>query len=267
MSNAHLNPLPTGETSVSDDQKNAHSPSFAEQFLNSFFQEKNIKWMLMIGAAIVFGSSLMLVTRAWPNWGYQLRYLTVLGYTAATFAAAEFGRKQLGLVSTSRVLHSLTLLLLPVCFLALDWISAGTARQQGARQLEVIGLMIPATAFLWFAGTRIFDNLLRGRQTTFLVCYQLLCVAGALAPVTQPLPAAAFLLVCWAVFHVNDQGQSTHLLDHRRTSPASYIRFSSDRVAGAAVSDSVGHQDDVCESWSASRCDSCPLAQVVGPTN
>jgi len=55
--------------------------SFPERFLSSFFQEKNIKWMLVIGAAIVFGSSLMLVTKNWPNWPSELKYLTILGYT------------------------------------------------------------------------------------------------------------------------------------------------------------------------------------------
>jgi hypothetical protein len=34
----------------------------AEWFLESFFQERNIKWMLALGVMIVFGSSLMLVT-------------------------------------------------------------------------------------------------------------------------------------------------------------------------------------------------------------
>lgn len=175
-------------------------PSFIEQFLNRFFQEKNIKWMLVIGAGIVFGSSLMLVTKAWPSFGPSLKFLTILGYTAVTFAAAEAGRLRLGLTSTWKVLHSLTLLLLPVCFLALARLSPGTAVQNVLANIEILGLMIPATAFLWFASTRILDNLLRGRQTTFLISFQLLCMAGVIPAFVSPVPAFAFMAVCWLLF-------------------------------------------------------------------
>lgn len=176
--------------------------SFAEQFLNSFFQEKNIRWMLIVGAAIVFGSSLMLVTKAWPNWGHTLRYLTVLGYTAALFAVAEFGRLRLGLTATGKVLHSLTLLLLPICFLAINWLSPGTGTQNLWTSVEIIGLMIPAAAFLWFAAGRILDNLLSKRQTTFLFSYMALCVAGVLPTLSDAVAAFFFMAVCWAVFTI-----------------------------------------------------------------
>ena len=57
--------------------------STVERFLDSFFHEANIKWMLLIGAAIVFGSSLMLVTRHWEHWPSNLKFLTLLVYTGA----------------------------------------------------------------------------------------------------------------------------------------------------------------------------------------
>ena len=38
-----------------------------ERFIDNFFREENIKWMSVIGAAIVLGSSLMLVTHEWKN--------------------------------------------------------------------------------------------------------------------------------------------------------------------------------------------------------
>ena len=174
--------------------------SLVESFLNSFFQEKNIKWMLVVGAAIVFGSSLMLVTKAWPDWTLALKYLTILGYTGAIFFAAEVSRKRLRLTSTYRVLHALTVLLLPVSFLSLTWLTSGTAVQNSLYALKNLGLLLPAVALLWFTSTRIFDHWLRGRQTTFLVSFCLLCVAGALPAMTTPLAAFGFIAVCWIVF-------------------------------------------------------------------
>ncbi|MEQ9411894.1 MAG: hypothetical protein RIK87_29535 [Fuerstiella sp.] len=189
-----------GQNQAARDGKSEPQPSLLEHFLNSFFQEKNIKWMLVVGATIVFASSLMLVTKAWPSWPGTLKYLTILGYTSATFGAAEFGRRRLGLQATWKVLHSLTLLLLPVCFLSLTWLSSGTGVQGVLRKVEVLGLMIPATAFLWYASSRILDHLLRERQTTFLISYQLLCMAGAMPVLSSAPTAFAFIALCWVVF-------------------------------------------------------------------
>ncbi|WP_144057838.1 hypothetical protein [Novipirellula maiorica] len=175
-------------------------PSFLENVLNRFFQEKNIKWMLVMGAAIVFGSSLMLVTKAWPEWTLTLKYLTILAYTGVVFVAGNVARKRLKLNATYRVLYSLTLLLLPVCFLALTWLSAGTALQEGWQVVEFAMLLLPATGLLWFASSRILDHFLRGRQTTFLISFCLLCVAGAVPSVSTPMAAMTFTAVCWLVF-------------------------------------------------------------------
>ncbi|MEZ6060066.1 MAG: hypothetical protein R3C19_06875 [Planctomycetaceae bacterium] len=190
---------------VEDSVHNAAKPvqrSFLEQFFDSFFQEKNIRWLLVVGAAIVFGSSLMLVTREWSNWPVTFKFLTVLAYTAIGFTFAEFGRKRLGLNATANVLHLLTLLLMPLSFLSLSWLSAGTATQNALAAAEVLGLMIPAIAFLWFASSRILDHLLIGRQTTFLLSYQLLSIAGFIPAVGSPVLAFTLMAVLWAVFTV-----------------------------------------------------------------
>ncbi len=176
--------------------------SFLETFLSNFFQERNIKWILIVGASIVFGSSLMLVTKSWPQWTPALKYLTILGYTAAIFCVSEVSRKRLRLNATYRVLQSLTLLLLPVCFLSLTWLSPGTAHQDGLGTIGYIGLMIPAIALLWIASKTILDHWLHGRQQTFLVCFHLLCIAGALPAATTPLAAFVFMGLCWGLMTV-----------------------------------------------------------------
>ena len=93
--------------------------SAAEWFLESFFQERNIKWMLALGVMIVFGSSLMLVTKQWDHWAPFWKALTVIGYSAAVFGCGELCYQRLGLRNTGTVMRSLTLLLLPLSFLAI----------------------------------------------------------------------------------------------------------------------------------------------------
>ena len=176
-----------------------HTSSFLDRFLSSFFDERNIKWLLVIGAGIVFGSSLMLVTREWSHWPIALKYLTLLGYTAAGFCAAELFRKRLGLRTTAKVLYSLTLLLLAICFLSLSWISSTTATQVNLSFVE-LPLLVPALALTWFASNRIFDFLLNGRQTTFVLSYQLLCVAGIIPGAGSALFAVGLMLSLWLVF-------------------------------------------------------------------
>lgn len=180
-------------------QSSPSDGSFLERFLNSFFQEKNIRWLLLIGAAIIFGSSLMLVTRAWPYWSPTLRAFTILAYTGSLFAAGHFCRVRLQLNLTYKVLYGLTVLLIPISFLSLSWLSSGTAVQQGLFRSGLIAPFLAGAVFLWFAARTIFDHVLRSRQTTFLISYCLLCMAGALPALTSSTAAFGFLMVSWAV--------------------------------------------------------------------
>lgn len=189
--------LPT--TPSAGRESHRESSSALERFINSFLREQNIRWMLVVGAAIVFGSSLMLVSREFSSWPAGLKYLTVLCYTGLLFAAAEVGRARLGLKATSRVLHVLTLFLLPVCFLALNWATSSGLAGSLMNVAEAIAWGVPATAFLTFAATRIFDYQLRGRQTTFVAAYVILSVAGALPKITHPLLSFSVSLVLWLV--------------------------------------------------------------------
>lgn len=187
-----------------------------ERFLNAFLQERNIQWMLIIGAAIVFGSSLMLVTNHWTSWPALPKYFTILGYTAAIFTAAEVGRRRLGLEATGQVLHLLTLMLMPVSFFALHWLTAGTATQNALGMLAVLS----GIAFLGFCSTRILDLMLGARQTTFLVSYQLLSVAGMLPPAESAGAAMVLMSALWMVFTMGVVKVNRHAFwmaeEHRR---------------------------------------------------
>ena len=192
-------PVSIEKTGLKSASGTASKGSLLERFLNSFFQEKNIRWLLLMGAAIIFGSSLMLVTRAWPHWSATLRAFTVLAYTASLFGAGHFCRVRLQLNLTYKVLYGLTVLLIPISFLSLSWLSSGIAAQQGVLRSALIVPFLVGTAFLWVAAKSIFDHVLRTRQTTFLISYCLLCMAGALPQLISPVTAFVFLMVTWAV--------------------------------------------------------------------
>jgi len=179
--------------------KSSPQRSALEKFFDSFLQESNIKWILMIGMAIVAGCSLMLVTQKWSGWPIPLKYLTILGYTAATYVIAELCDKRLGLRATSQVLKLLTIILIPIGFLALATLAHDTASIDIRGSLYTLLMMVPATAFMAFAADRIFNHWLQGRQLTFLAAYMLMCLAGALPVVNQTWLAILFSCGFWLV--------------------------------------------------------------------
>src|SRR6266566_484418 len=95
--------------------------SLLVRFFDSFLQERSIRWLLALGMLILLGSSLLLVSpqlqHATPVW----KYVIFLGYTAALFAAGEWAYHRLALRKTGTVLHGLTVLLVPILFLAAGW--------------------------------------------------------------------------------------------------------------------------------------------------
>jgi len=183
------------------------------RFLDGFLQEGNIKWMLGIGMLILFGSSLMLVVSEWQNYTPIWKYLILLGYTAAIFAGGELCYWRLGLQRTGTALEALTVLLLPITFLALHWAQRDDwfSLARLAQHVVTAGLFTINLLFASAAARRIFNHFLRGSQPTFVVSYLVLCAAGAIAP---GLPAAwspCIALVFWAVFTAGTIKVSRHV--------------------------------------------------------
>ena len=177
----------------------------AEWFLESFFQERNIKWMLALGVMIVFGSSLMLVTKQWDQWAPLWKALAVIGYSAAVFGCGELCHDRLGLRNTGTVMRTLTLLLLPLSFLAIHRIGLTDNAADSVGWFvrgEQIGLLLLDAVLTAFASQRIFSQFLRGSQPTLVASYVALAVAGG---VLSPMSAAVtpiVALVLWVIFAV-----------------------------------------------------------------
>ena len=176
--------------------------SGVERFLDSFFQPANIKWMLIIGSALVLGSSLMLVTNKWSAWSAAVKYLAMFGYTAAIYIVAEIADRRLGLKTTGNVLRALSILLMPVLLFGLSWVATQPSSTWLPISFEVAVLFVPATAMLLLASRHIFHHFLRGNQVTFWVCYSLLAIAGALSPIASPALSIVAIAVFWAVMTI-----------------------------------------------------------------
>lgn len=192
----------SGELSNSD-----RAGSGLEAFFQVFSHERNIRWMLVCGAAIVLGSSLMLVTREWSYWSATVQYLTVLGYTGAVYGFSELARHRLGLKTTAKIMQALTLLLLPISFLAVSWLSPG----RGMQGVAGLALLLPGVMLTWLAGRRIFDDWLRKRQSTFLVSYVILSVAAASPAAESPSLAMGLSLLFWFVMSAGAMKVNRHI--------------------------------------------------------
>ena len=182
------------------------SPSPLVRFLDGFLQEQNIKWILAAGVAILLGSSVMMVTSHWDSIGETWKYMILLGYVGVIHGAGQWCYHCFVLHKTGSVLMALTVLLLPLSFVAWHLFVYKTCvdHLSGVAGVAVaLGLLIPNILLALGAARRIFAHFLKGTQPTFLVSYLLLGLAGAFAPAVAAMGSVAAVvmsLAMWAVF-------------------------------------------------------------------
>jgi hypothetical protein len=193
------------------------------RLLDAFFQEENIKWVLGLGVCILLGSSLRLVTLHWQGYTPVWKYLILLAYTGGVFALGEFGYHRMGLRKTGTVLMSLTVLLIPISFLALHWIqpNSETSWIEGLPQLGLVVLLGVNLIWSTYAANHIFRHFLRKSQPTFLVSYLILCLAAAIIPGLPVAWKPVLALALWAVFAAGTVKVNRHIFwlteEHRLT--------------------------------------------------
>jgi hypothetical protein len=206
-------------------QQAQSSPSRLVRIFDNFLQERSIRWLLALGVLILLGSSLLLVTLQWDNTGPVWKYSIFFGYTAALFVTGEWTYYRLALRRTGTVLQALTVLLVPILFLSLDWglVPAESPLHASVTVMDVATRLVLGAltlAFAVYAVGRILRHFLRGSQPTFLASYHLLAVAGAVLPWLPSgwRPAAALAL--WAVFAAGTMKVNRHVFwlteEHRK---------------------------------------------------
>ena len=95
-------------------------PSIVTTFLKSFKDELSVRWLLFLGVFLVVLSSGVLAATQWNKFdGYQ-QYGVLLSYTLAFWGVGFYSGKQDNLKLTAQTLQTITLLLTPVNFWAID---------------------------------------------------------------------------------------------------------------------------------------------------
>jgi hypothetical protein len=209
--------------SISDSRTNLPKPTESPfvAFLDSFLQEKNIKWVLTAGMMILLGSSLMMVTRGWNELDATWQYLVIIGYTATIFGAGNWSFHKLGLRKTGTGLLGLSVLLIPLSFVAWFWIwKASTSTTSSGM---AVGLLLLNSVVATYASRKIFAHFLQGHQVTFVLSYLALSVAGAIAPLARDAGDFSMWLssfALWAVFTMGAVKVNRHVFwlteEHRQ---------------------------------------------------
>ncbi|MEM8720237.1 MAG: hypothetical protein AAGE84_13155 [Cyanobacteria bacterium P01_G01_bin.39] len=117
------------KSSVETDSKvlveTTKSPSIFSTILQSFLDELSIRWLLFVGIFLVIISSGVLAATQWQNFPALGQYLVLLIYTVGFWSLGYWTSKQSGLKLTSKTLNKISLLLIPINFWAINYLSLG----------------------------------------------------------------------------------------------------------------------------------------------
>lgn len=94
--------------------------SFLGQIFRSLHQELSVVWLLVLGVFLVVVSSAVLAASQWQYVSPTGQYLVLLGYTLTFWGVSFWAGRRSNLQLTASTLQTLTLLLVPVNFWAID---------------------------------------------------------------------------------------------------------------------------------------------------
>jgi hypothetical protein len=121
--------------------------SLMGQILRSLQQELSIVWLLVLGVFLVVVSSAVLAASQWQNVSPLGQYLVLLSYTLSFWGISFWTGRQPRLQLTAATLRSLTLLLAPVNFWAIDRFLL--------QSLQPLSLLIALVATMLLSGMAI----------------------------------------------------------------------------------------------------------------
>jgi hypothetical protein len=112
-------------------------PSYIAQGLKSLMAELSVQWLLFLGVFMVTLSSGVLVATQWEQFPPFGQYLVLFAYTCLFWLVSQWAVKQSNLQLTAQTLQTVTMLLVPLNFWAMDgfrlwnsplgWITAAIA--------------------------------------------------------------------------------------------------------------------------------------------
>jgi len=187
-------------------------------FTDNFLQDRNIKWILGVGTAILLGSSLMLVSSQWAGYSAIFKELIILAYTGLVFLVGRYSYERLALRRTGTVLLTLSVMLAPVACAALPMV-----RQVDTWNVAYLGLLATAGVLTWRIGSRAFKHFLRDPQPSFTISYVVLALAAGIIPLAGDdvtfLRSPLMALGLWVVFAagtIKVNRRVFHLLEEQR---------------------------------------------------
>lgn len=98
----------------------ATKPNFITNSLQSLMTEISVRWLLFLGTFMVIGSSGLLAASQWAKFPPAGQYGILLTYTLIFWGISWWTQKQGNLKLTAQTLQWITILLIPVNFLAID---------------------------------------------------------------------------------------------------------------------------------------------------
>ena len=195
-----LNPGPSPlvipvEESLSGVDRRIQQESGWVYVVQAFLDEKNIKWLGVLGALGVVISSIVLVGRYWDQFPIFLRYFLMIVYTASFYGLGLLAIRKLELEKTGQILLTVTAFLLPLNFIYLE-------RLRLLNELKGILIFILGAGVLALLSHLTFKELLNRVHPYHLLVFLFLSVANILLPILhlhRP-PASVFVaFLLWLI--------------------------------------------------------------------
>jgi hypothetical protein len=142
--------------------RESREPSKAQQVTQSLLAELSVLWLLLLGVFMVVISSVVLAASQWQNFPATIQYGILWLYTIAFWGASFWATRQSHLRLTGQALRIVTLLLIPINFVAMDSFQLG-------RSLGGLVVMVIAALSLSVLASNLLISLRKRRQQRLLM--------------------------------------------------------------------------------------------------
>jgi hypothetical protein len=202
----------TIEESTPEIDRRIEAESGWVRLVQAFLDEKNIKWLGVLGALGVVISSVVLVSRYWDQFPSFLRYFLMIAYTASFYGLGVMATRKLNLEKTGQILFTITTFLLPLNFIYLERL--GLLSGLGGILIFAVG-----TGILTFLSQITFKVILDQVSLLHLIAFMFLSAANTLLPALQlhRPPASIFVALALGLLTLGGIHAATRFYLHEQT--------------------------------------------------